>query len=191
MKELMQSILVYVVIVSVLKGLIGNPKYSQYFQFFSGIIMILIMLSPILSVFSHENNWYEILEENVLQMDLENVKAEMEIADAQFAELVEREYEETAAKQVIALAENEGVSLETVEVEVVNEAGSLVIEKVTVVTSAMSGAETGNAATSIETIQIGNDRKRREADTSKRANSLRRQICDCFVVGEEKVLIWK
>ena len=115
----------------------------------------------------------------------------MEIADAQFAELVEREYEETAAKQVIALAENEGVSLETVEVEVVNEAGSLVIEKVTVVTSAMSGAETGNAATSIETIQIGNDRTRREADTSKRANSLRRQICDCFVVGEEKVLIWK
>lgn len=191
MKELVQSILVYVVIVSVLRGLIGNPKYSQYFQFFSGIIMILIMLSPILSILNYENDWYDILEENVLQMDLEDVKAEMQIADAQFADVVEKEYEETAAKQVIALAEQEGVRLKVAEVEAVNEEGSLMIEQITVVTSSVSPTEAENETISIETIQIGNDKETREADTSKRAKSLRRQICNCFVVGEDKVQIWK
>lgn len=189
MKELVQSILVYVVIVSMLKGLISNPKYSQYFQFFSGIIMILIMLSPILSLLNQENGWYDILEENILQMDLENVKAEMEIADGRFEEMVEKEYEETAAKQVVLMAEKEGILIESAEVEVTQEDGELTIGKITVVAGEREALETD--AYSIETIRIGEEKKVQEEDHSKTARVLRRKLCDCFAVGEEQVQIWK
>ncbi len=118
MKQLVQNILVYVVIVTVLRGLISNPKYSQYFQFFSGVIMILLMMSPILTVFQYENEWYSILEEKVLKMDLDHIKEEMNIADGRFEEMVREEYKETVKKQVMMMAEENGLNAEEVLVDI-------------------------------------------------------------------------
>lgn len=188
MKELVQNILVYVVIVSVLRGLITNPKYSQYFQFFSGIIMILLMLSPILSVLDYENQWYEILEEKILQMDLAEIKEEMQVANDRFADMVEEEYQETAAEQIKKLAEQKGVSVKDAKVILKREEEEWEIEEITVTTGNLP--ESGQEL-SVETIQIGEDKQIEEEDTSKAAKSLRKQICSYFVIGEDKVHIWK
>lgn len=190
MKQLVQSILVYVVIVTVLRGLITNPKYSQYFQFFSGIIMILLMLSPVLSVLSFENEWYDILEEKVLQMDLDNIKEEMRIADERFEEMVKKEYEETVKKQVMVMAEEKGIELEEASVAINQEGEEWQIEEIVVL---MKAAKAGQAEEnpSIETVRIGNSSGMEKEDTSGDAKSLRKQICSYFVIGEDKVHIWK
>lgn len=189
MKELVQNILVYVVIVSVLRGLIGNPKYSQYFQFFSGVIMILIMLSPVLSVLNYENDWYDLLEENILQMDLNDVESEMQIADEHFAAVLEREYEKTAGQQIMAMAKKEGLYLESADVEAANEEGELVIKKIVLVRDDTL-EETGENI-SVKTINIGDEKAVQKEDDSKCAKSLRKEICESFAIGEDKVQIWK
>ena len=42
LQKVIQSVLVYILIVTVLRGIVKNPRYGQYFQFFSGVILILI-----------------------------------------------------------------------------------------------------------------------------------------------------
>lgn len=191
MKQLIQEILIYVILVSALKGLISNPKYGQYFRFVSGVTMVLLMLSPLLSIFDYENEWYTILEEKVLQMDLGEIQGEMEIADEKFAGMVKQEYEQIAARQVQVLAQEAGVAVEEATVEIVQENGEWRMEAVTVVTKEFSDKEQKGGAFAIETIRIGEDKRVRIEDDSQSANSLRQQICSYFVIGEDKVHIWK
>ena len=67
MKEFVQNILIYTIIITVLRGLITGPKYRQYFQFFSGVILILLFLGPVLSLFRSDRDWYRVLEEKLLR----------------------------------------------------------------------------------------------------------------------------
>lgn len=195
MKEVIQSILVYVVIVSVLRGLITNPKYSQYFQFFSGIVMILLMLSPLLSLLQYENTWYDILEENVLKMNLDEIKGEMKIADNSFQDMVQEEYVDTVAKQVTAMAQEKGIELEDVTVTLNQDSEEWQIAEITAKTNADTNTEDADNRISIETIQIGEEKLEKDIvnteDNSKTANLLRQQISNYFVIGEDKVHLWK
>ena len=190
MKELVQNILVYVVIVTVLRGFISNPRYSQYFQFFSGVIMILLMLSPVLSVFDFENEWYSLLEENVLQMDLDHIKEEMSIADGRFEEMVKEEYKETVEKQVMIMAEENGVQAEDVSVEIFQGEEEWQIAEIAVTAGEISKEGSGQGELSVEAVQIEEKRKDIK-NISKDEKALKRQICSYFAIGEDKVHIWK
>lgn len=190
MKELVQNILVYVVIVTVLRGLISNPRYSQYFQFFSGVIMILLMLSPVLSVFDFENEWYSLLEEKLLQMDLDHIKEEMSIADGRFEEMVKEEYKETVEKQVMIMAEENGVQAEDVSVEIFQGEEEWQIAEIAVAAGEISKEGSGQGELSVEAVQI--EEKRKDIKSiSKDEKALKRQICSYFAIGEDKVHIWK
>jgi len=185
-KELVQNILVYVVIVSVLRGLITNPKYSQYFQFFSGVIMLLLMLAPILSFFQYENQWYEMLEEKILQMDLSDVESEMEIADDRFAAIIKEEYQETAEKQIVELAAQKGITVEEASVSLQEGEGEWEIAEISV---KLGDAPKENVDFSVETAQIEERRQDAWENTSKAAKSLQKQICNYFVIRKDKVHI--
>lgn len=191
MKQLVQNVLVYVVIVTVLRGLISNPRYSQYFQFFSGIIMILLMLSPILSVFNFENEWYSLLEEKVLQMDLEHVKEEMNIADGKFEEMVKEEYRETIKKQVVVMAEEKGVQAEEVSVEILQGDTQWQIAEIAVMAGTIPKDGGEKEKLSVEAVRIGQKGKKNINNISKDELALRKQICSYFAIGEDKVHIWK
>ena len=46
MEKIICNVLIFTIITSVLKGLIIKDEYKQYFQFFCGLIMILIVITP-------------------------------------------------------------------------------------------------------------------------------------------------
>ena len=56
LQKVIQSVLVYILIVTVLRGIVKNPRYGQYFQFFSGVILILILISPVF-IFVSVGRW--------------------------------------------------------------------------------------------------------------------------------------
>jgi Stage III sporulation protein AF (Spore_III_AF). len=116
MKEFVQNILIYTIIITVLRGLITGPKYRQYFQFFSGVILILLFLGPVLSLFRSDRDWYRVLEEKLLQMDLAEIQGEMRVAEEGFEQMLCKRYEQAVREQVELLAEERGVSLEDAQV---------------------------------------------------------------------------
>ena len=84
MHELIRSILIYVVIVTVLRGIITNENYKRYFKFVSGIIMILMMISPILNFIYDFGGWYQKLEHIMLKCDIDEVNDELKVSDGIF-----------------------------------------------------------------------------------------------------------
>lgn len=188
--KLVETILLYVVIVSVLRGLISNPKYEQYFRFFSGIILVLIMISPLFQVLHCQDQWYTILEKNILQMNLEEVYGQMEIAQDSFSDMVGEKYKTTVEQQVKTMAQAQGVTLKEVDVEMEQKGNEVEIKKISACIGKEEKQEESQIA--IETVQIGNthDRKKK-ADSSKKAKRIQKQISSFYVIGKDKVYIWK
>ena len=60
MEKIICNVLVFTIITSVLKGLIIKDEYKQYFQFFCGLIMILIVITPFIDFLSSDNDYYDI-----------------------------------------------------------------------------------------------------------------------------------
>lgn len=203
MKEFVQNILIYVIIIAVLRGLITGPKYQQYFQFFSGVVLILLFLTPVLSFFQSDRDWYHILEEKLMQMDLAEIRGEMKVAEEGFDQVLRRRYEEAVREQVGFMAREQGIQLEDTEV---------ILEKredaweVTEVSGKIAGKEgdfsekntredrekNSMEKAAVEAVTIGEEPMgEKKEDTSPRGRALRKQICSSFTLGKEQVHLWK
>lgn len=199
MKELIQNLLVYIILVSALRGLVSNPKYQQYFQFFSGMILILFLITPVLQLFHGEEAWFQNLEQKLLQMDLSDVEQEMAVAEESFSNLLTEEYQAAVAKQAQTLAARKGITLKDTEIILSQENGEVTLKEIqgTIAKREGSGEKepvTTQGQISIPAIQLGGQEEKKAAgteDTSQEAASLRRQLADYFMIGEEQVHLWK
>lgn len=205
MKEFVQNILVYVIIITVLRGLITDAKYQQYFQFFSGVILILLFLTPVLSFLDSDGDWYQILEQKLMQMDLDEIRGEMKVAQEGFEQVLCSRYEEAVEEQVELLARQKGLTLEETKVvlekgkdswEVIEVSGRIE-EKGEAGDSRGSGGKAGGEnrveSVAVEAVSIGEGtaQEEREEDTSHEGKTLKKEICSSFALGKERVHIWK
>lgn len=72
MEKIICNVLVFTIITSVLKGLIIKDEYKQYFQFFCGLIMILIVITPFIDFLSSDNDYYDILQKNIYSLEIKD-----------------------------------------------------------------------------------------------------------------------
>ncbi len=188
MKELIQSVLVYLVIVSVLRSLVGNPKFQQYFQFFSGMILIFLLLSPALSLLDEKGEWFSLLEKNILGVDLEEIEEQMEVAQGKFTGVLEKEYAEALEKQVEAAAEQRGVELEGTEVKIEKgKEGYQIVE----ISGRIAARQEEDGEPAAQPAVAGQKKLYAAEDGSREAKALKKELCRQFLVEKEQVHIWK
>ncbi|MCH5267750.1 MAG: stage III sporulation protein AF [Lachnospiraceae bacterium] len=118
MEEWIRQIVTYVVLITVLRGLITKPHYEQYFRFFSGIILILLVVSPLLSIVNWESVWYENLQEKLFQMDMDSIREELAVTEGKREEMILEEYKRQIGKQVIRIGEQWEISVDEVALQV-------------------------------------------------------------------------
>ena len=156
MKEVIQKVMVYVIIVSALKGLMLNKKYEEYFKFFTGMIMILILFSPLLSFWGSSSGWEQNLKRNFLNMDIQEIQGTIKITDGSFEKYILGEYEKALQKEVALTAKEEGISLAEAKVEIKKKAEEVWIEKI----YCRLKKDAGNKEEVVQTIQnISSDRR--------------------------------
>lgn len=190
MKEIIQRLMVYVIIVSALKGLLTNEKYEEYFRFFSGWIMLLMLLFPVLSIFHSSSGWYQKLEEKFFDMDISEIQGTLKVADGGFEKVLLKEYSEALKKEVLVMAKEEKVVLQDAKVVLKKNKDEIYIAEISGGTGKKDPVKD---AVVIETIQIGKktkDQKKKE-DDSKKVKKLRKKICSRFSLAKEQVHLWE
>lgn len=111
-----QNILIYVILSALLRGLVSNPSYLGFFQFTSGLILILLLLSPLLSLFSLDEDWYQRLEESLYQIDTRQIERELASSEGALQNVMLQEYEQEIDKQIGELAKEQDKEVERVDV---------------------------------------------------------------------------
>ncbi len=73
--EWIQNIAFYLVIMTAVLKIIPGKEYKKYVQFFSGLVMILLMLTPVLKLAGIEQTFYELYHSREYEMEKEEIEA--------------------------------------------------------------------------------------------------------------------
>lgn len=164
MEEWVQRIAIYIVLVAVLRSMIGRPQYQQYFRFVSGLILILLLITPVLGIFRNNSDVYEILNRYLYQQDLEEWEASLELAEGQMKEMIREEYRQSIASQIVEIGRMQGISVQEVSVTL----------------------DAQNQVSALE-IHISSAQ---DAPTKAVLHDFRNQVELYYQLGEESVVIW-
>lgn len=165
MQEWIRQIIIYVLIVTVLRSLIMKPQYEQYFRFFSGLVLILLVISPVLHVLHQDASWYDSVERYLLQMDRNDIKEQLAVTEGKRQEVIMQQYTGQIRKQILNEAKQ----------------ASLPAEEVTV------KADAKGVIHKIE-LHLANDEKQKVTKESLR--QFKSRLCSQYQLQKEQVEIW-
>ncbi|MBU5479244.1 stage III sporulation protein AF [Eubacterium sp. MSJ-13] len=178
MRELIFNILIFTIVTSVLKCLIIKDEYKQYFQFFCGLIMILIVMTPVIKFFGAGNDFYNILSEHIYNSEFKDSVGELKSAEGSLKKQVVRQCEEKIEKQVRQMAEKNNVACSSVKIKTKTSGDELEIVSVVVNTGSSAVAAYSNTA-------------KKSSGLTKNERRLKKDICDNYLLKGEEVQIWK
>lgn len=200
MHEFIQNILIYVVIITVLRGIITNDIYKQYFKFVSGLVMILLMMSPVLNFIYDDGEWYRKVEEVIIQSDIDDINDELKTAEGGFEDMLMKNCKSVIAEKVEKLAEKEGIVIGSVDVGIKNKNDEIDIYNIDVeiitdnkkdVSQKRDNGEKEIDRVTVDVINIGNERKiRKKEKLSDNELHLQSDICDYFILEKDRVTLW-
>ncbi len=117
MQDFIKGILIFVILGTILKELINNEKYKGYFRFFNGLVLILIMVSPLSSFIFGSDKWYNTLERELFEADLEDIDTQLNLADGSLKEVIIQGCRNDIEEQIVKLASKRGLRVSEVCVE--------------------------------------------------------------------------
>lgn len=203
MTDFVKNILVFVLIVTVMKGIINNESFKMYFKFFSGLVLVLLMASPLISFIAGGDEWYKLITEAIFNFELDSVNDELNIADGKFEEIIREGCKEDIEEQVVQMAKQRGIYIKNIETKFDSDKDSIQLTAVDIEID--KGRNTENEKDSsikiadIETINIMSDdsdksssnKTDRQAVTDQNAQTLKEDISSYFLIKEAAINIWE
>lgn len=156
LKEIVQNLLFYYIIFSVVMSLVGNSSFKKYIEMFSGLVMIIIILNPLIKLFGVENS----LDLNIRKNQLyEITKAESEdimVAEFKQSDAVLKQYEEIIENQIRTVMSNHDYKATDVKVSIDDVLDSKTFGQIkSVEVCCQKGAgEPAEEASAIENVEI-------------------------------------
>ena len=130
MADFIKSVLIFTLLVTVMKGLINSESFRMYFKFFSGLVLILLMITPLVNFLSGDNGWYSLLEQEIFNFNLEGINDELEVADGKFEEIIREQCKKDIKEQVIKLSDNMGINIKNIDISLGEQDNSIQISSI-------------------------------------------------------------
>ncbi len=204
MEEWIRNILVYVILSALLRGLISNQSYLGFYQFTSGMILLLLLAHPLLSLGKLDGQWYQKLEQNLFQADTDQIQEELSVADRKFQDILQSEYEQKIEEQIRELAREQGKEVASADISwEKGQDGALTVSGLEVCLGQerpvrAAAAIQGSPLPQIGQIQIGGETEGEEGEEKaieeegrKEDRQMEKAICRQFGWKRKDVTVWK
>jgi len=140
-----KNIAFYMVLATMVTYLMPNERYKKYLRFFTGALMVVLVIGPIISVFGAKNEFNSKFLVESLKEEVSNLKQDAAVVgDVQLDNLVAG-YEGEMERQIGKIVENRNLYLVSVDVDwALDQDGAITgIEGLTVVASTKATSEMG------------------------------------------------
>lgn len=210
--EVIRSIAVYLILVTVLLNLVSGNSYRKYVELVCGMVLIVIVLSPVARLLSLDDSFlynFNLSSFKVEAMDTEMLSKAEEIQQQR----LELEYEKFLLERITVIVENAGRAVKKAEI-VLSEEDYGMIEEVLVEITRENGTnqeeniteEAGEKETepveSIEPVKIGQITLSDEdldliknfeevQEKNKTTEAIRRTLASEFAMKEEQVIVYE
>lgn len=138
------SILSFLILITVIRGILPSKKYEPYLRLFSGLMLILLVLQPVTGGLGLERQIDRAFEAFAFQMDHEELNTRVLGIEKERQEQILKIYENDVAGHVTVMAGEEGIQVENAQVEINGDPESTGYGKVvSVKVKLQSGGATG------------------------------------------------
>ncbi len=204
--EGIRNIAVYLILVTVFLNLVNGNSYKKYVELVCGMVLILIIISPITSLLALDDNFQ-------YNFDLSSFKVEMMeqefLAKAEEVnqEKMEEEYKTVLMRKINEIVEKEGrnvkkaditlskedygiieeIIVEIVEEEAKNEDTSVLVEEIWI----------DEVVISVEETDTGEDMENSEKENAiakeknKTTERIRQELASAFAMKEEQIIVYE
>ena len=104
-----RDIVIYLMLNTIIMNLLGNSSYKKYVSIVSGMILLLIVLSPFLKLLNMEGIMDYYLNSNIYQSEATDFKRELKLMEEKQREEVFTDYKDSIREQVEELILDEGL----------------------------------------------------------------------------------
>ena len=112
------SILSFLILITVIRGILPSKKYEPYLRLFSGLMLILLVLQPVTGGLGLEKQIDRAFEAFSFQMDHEELNTRVLGIEKERQEQILKIYENDVAGHVTAMAGEQGLQAESAQVEI-------------------------------------------------------------------------
>lgn len=99
--EWIQNLAFFLVIVTAVLQIIPGSGYKKYVQFFSGMVMILLMLTPVLKLVGMENHFYELYHSKEYELSKKEIEERQKyFEDLNIIDFLPDEYQNHTGEEV-------------------------------------------------------------------------------------------
>ncbi len=119
-----RNIIIYMIINTIIMNLLGNKSYKKYVSIVSGMILVLIVISPLMKLMKLEENLDYFLQSNDFAIETSDFKNELYQMEEKQSSAIFTEYKERIKVQVEGLLQEENVYLESFDITIDRQADS-------------------------------------------------------------------
>lgn len=111
-----KNIVIYLLIVSIIMNLIGKSDYKKYINVFTGLLLLVIIITPIVNFISNENSLEQYFNAYVNKVELGIDLETIDVNENRKEEVILTTYKENVKKQISSLVQANGVYLKKCEI---------------------------------------------------------------------------
>lgn len=113
-----KDIIFYLILMTMLMNLLPDNKYRKYVRLFAGMLLIIIVASPIINLFSGNNILETNYLEKIYQQEVSSLTAELNRTESSQQQEFLQNYEETLQSRITQLAAEQNLSVLDMKIEI-------------------------------------------------------------------------
>jgi stage III sporulation protein AF len=113
-----KNIVIFLILTTIVTNLLGKSSYKKYVNLITGIILVILVISPLLKLFQLDKTMDYYFTTNTLLAEAEDMNGRLVDAEADQMSTILGEYKEQIGKQVGNLLEGQDLYLKDIEVTI-------------------------------------------------------------------------
>ncbi len=154
-----KSIIIFMVLTSIISNLLGKSSYKKYINLITGIILVILVISPLLKLFQMDKTLDYYFTTNTLLAEAQDLDSQLKDMENGQKEAIFKEYKEQVKLQVAKILEEDKIQIYSIEVTIDEDDSSSNygnIKSITVLGSHVAKENNSKAAINIDSIKIDN-----------------------------------
>lgn len=116
--EWVRNIVIYLILNTIIMNLLGNSSYKKYVSIVSGMILLLLVVSPFLKLLNMNEILDYYLNVNIYQADVSDFKSELKLMEDKQKEVVFAGFKDRIKDQVSDILEDDKLYLYNLDVTI-------------------------------------------------------------------------
>lgn len=183
-----KNIAFFLILILAVQNIVPDNKYKKYIKIFSGVILILIIISPITDMFGVTDKISKLYDKKVIEQQLEEMQGNLSGMENEINDAAASQYNEYIKEQVADIVSGQGMYLDEFSCETKDEEDEVTIVSMNLT---VSREDKSDEKIVIDKISIGTDKTgdaTGESDSTSLQN-IKNSIADFYNISDDNINI--